>query len=133
MYLSEFPKSITIPVKAQSAQTGLKINYEQKRTYRTDDYKAYKKAISSFLKLHGIKPLPRNKAVILDITFVFKSTVKYKHGCYHINRPDRDNLEKAVQDAMTGIVYADDSQVCDGRIKKVYGPESAIILRCRTN
>lgn len=36
----------------------------------------------------------------------------------HIGRPDRDNLDKAVMDALKQIVWVDDSQVCDGRIEK---------------
>jgi crossover junction endodeoxyribonuclease RusA len=33
---------------------------------------------------------------------------------------DRDKLDRAVLDAMTGIVYDDDSQVCDGGVGKRY-------------
>lgn len=36
----------------------------------------------------------------------------------HIKKPDRDNLDKAVLDALTGIFWIDDCQVCDGRIRK---------------
>lgn len=36
-------------------------------------------------------------------------------------KPDRDNLDKAVTDAITAAqVWADDSQVTDGRIRKRY-------------
>lgn len=36
-------------------------------------------------------------------------------------KPDRDNLDKAVTDALTAAgVWADDSQVTDGRIRKRY-------------
>lgn len=37
----------------------------------------------------------------------------------HIKKPDRDNLDKAVLDALKGIIFADDKQACDGRIQKV--------------
>jgi Holliday junction resolvase RusA-like endonuclease len=39
---------------------------------------------------------------------------------YHIAKPDRDNLDKAILDAMKGIIFADDKQVCRGMIEKVY-------------
>lgn len=37
---------------------------------------------------------------------------------YHVQRPDRDKLERAVADALTGIVWRDDSQIIDGRASK---------------
>lgn len=36
----------------------------------------------------------------------------------HAIKPDRDNLEKACCDALKGIIWVDDAQVCDGRIEK---------------
>ena len=39
---------------------------------------------------------------------------------WHASKPDRDNLEKAVLDAMKGIVFVDDSQACSGSVEKVY-------------
>jgi Holliday junction resolvase RusA-like endonuclease len=38
---------------------------------------------------------------------------------YHAKKPDRDNLDKAVMDALKGLAWIDDSQVCDGRIIKL--------------
>lgn len=37
---------------------------------------------------------------------------------WHIKKPDRDNLDKAVLDALTGIFWHDDCQVCSGTIEK---------------
>ena len=36
-------------------------------------------------------------------------------------KPDADNIAKCFLDAMNGVVYKDDSQVCTLHIKKVYG------------
>lgn len=33
-------------------------------------------------------------------------------------KPDKDNLEKAVLDALTGLAWVDDAQISDGRIRK---------------
>lgn len=35
-------------------------------------------------------------------------------------KPDRDNLEKALLDALKGIIWIDDAQVCDGQVQKMY-------------
>lgn len=34
-------------------------------------------------------------------------------------KPDRDNLMKSTQDALEGILFKNDSQICDGRVRKV--------------
>lgn len=39
--------------------------------------------------------------------------------------PDVDNCRKAVLDAMKGVWWVDDDQVCDGRPLKVYAEEDA--------
>lgn len=43
---------------------------------------------------------------------------------WHTSRPDRDNLDKAVMDALTTIgFWCDDSQVCAGEVTKIYVEE----------
>lgn len=39
---------------------------------------------------------------------------------YHIVKPDRDKLERAICDALTGVLWTDDSRVADGPISKRY-------------
>lgn len=36
----------------------------------------------------------------------------------HTAKPDRDNLDKSVLDALKGLAWIDDSQVCQGNIQK---------------
>jgi len=44
---------------------------------------------------------------------------------WHTSKPDRDNLDKAVLDALTNLaIWADDKQVCCGQIKKLYADNS---------
>jgi Holliday junction resolvase RusA-like endonuclease len=45
---------------------------------------------------------------------------------YHTSKPDRGKLARAVEDALTGIAYLDDSQVCAGPIEKVYGDRPGV-------
>jgi Holliday junction resolvase RusA-like endonuclease len=39
---------------------------------------------------------------------------------YHTGKPDRDNLDKSVMDALKGLAWVDDQQVCAGFIEKWY-------------
>lgn len=38
----------------------------------------------------------------------------------HITKPDADNLVKALKDALTGIAWRDDCQVCELHVEKWY-------------
>ena len=49
-------------------------------------------------------------------------------------KPDRDNLEKSLYDALNGLLWRDDSLICDGRVQKVYAagdeqPHVEIVIR----
>lgn len=48
----------------------------------------------------------------------------------HDIRPDRDNCDKGLLDALKGLLFVDDAQVCDGSIRKVYaaGDEQPHVL-----
>jgi Holliday junction resolvase RusA-like endonuclease len=38
----------------------------------------------------------------------------------HFSKPDRDNCEKSLLDALKGTLFVDDAQVCDGPVVKCY-------------
>lgn len=50
---------------------------------------------------------------------------------YPITKPDYDNLEKLVLDALTGVFWTDDSIVCQGWHEKIYStnPRTEIKIR----
>jgi Holliday junction resolvase RusA-like endonuclease len=53
---------------------------------------------------------------------------------WHTVKPDSDNILKAVKDALKGVCWYDDSQVCDERIIKPYeysgiSPRTVITIR----
>ena len=50
--------------------------------------------------------------------------------CKHIKRPDVDKLSRAVMDALTKVVWLDDSQVCDKTVSKRYGerPGARVVI-----
>ncbi len=56
-----------------------------------------------------------------------RRTRKVEPGDYHTSKPDIDNLFKGVTDALNGIIWEDDSQICEvGRQAKIYGHEPRI-------
>lgn len=69
-------------------------------------------------------------AVELDILAVFplpKSRYRKREPLssrtYHIQKPDGDNISKAVKDACSGIVFRDDCQVYSERVVKMFGSQ----------
>lgn len=68
--------------------------------------------------------LPVTGPVRVDAVFVFRRASKYQWKTRpmprlpHTQKPDRDNVDKAILDALSGLVWKDDYQVCSGQIEK---------------
>lgn len=67
---------------------------------------------------------PLDMPLRVDVVFVFPrpADMRWKKKpmprVLHVKKPDRDNLDKSVLDALKGIIWIDDCQACDGRIQK---------------
>lgn len=76
----------------------------------------------------GERP-PYVEAVRLYAEFVLlapRSMPKYQHGWLpHTKKPDVDKLLRGLCDALTGIAWRDDSQVCVAAINKTYAWDGA--------
>jgi len=87
-------------------------------------YRAFKDEV----RLHRVQ-VPESQAHIIFVLPMPKSWSKKKRaemaGKPHQAKPDKDNLEKALLDA----VFEEDSQIWDNRVSKFWGDEGAIIIR----
>jgi len=115
------------------------------RMYDPSTAEGWKTAIAAAAKAHC--PFPAwTGPVALSTTFIFpRPKSHFRTGRlagilrpdapkYHTGKPDRDNLEKAVMDALKMLgFYRDDSQVCDGDgpVRKIYGDRcgAQIVIR----
>lgn len=82
-------------------------------TQDAKDYKALVKlAASQAMRQRGLGPSP--EAVAVDIE-VWRERPKSwpKRRRWPTTKPDIENQVKLVADALSGIVYADDAQICD--------------------
>jgi len=69
-----------------------------------------------------------NNAFALSIIYKFKSNNKEEK--YRLKRPDlTDNLSKCLIDALTGIVWKDDSLICALEAKKIDSNKDCIYLK----
>ena len=50
---------------------------------------------------------------------------------WHTKKPDATKLLRSLEDALTGIVWADDAQICEQMVEKVYGdnPGADVTIR----
>lgn len=48
---------------------------------------------------------------------------------HHVQRPDLDNIGKAIGDGLNRIAFADDSQIADMRVVKTWGPTARTVVR----
>jgi len=98
--------------------------YTPTKTRKWEDYvRCF--ALEAFLK-SGIKTW-EDCPVRMNITFFMsrpKSHTKKQKLCpYCFRKPDRDNLEKSISDAIEGLFFKNDGQICDGMITKYYAEE----------
>ena len=47
---------------------------------------------------------------------------------FHVSKPDLDKLVRCVKDALTGVVWNDDSQVCTMTASKTYGVRPGVSI-----
>ena len=66
-------------------------------------------------------PWAKEVAVSVNCVFYFARPKSAKKREYPTVKPDRDKLERAIGDALTGVLYMDDSQWVDGHATKLYG------------
>ena len=79
-------------------------------------------------RLAGSKPVSSPVAIEIDFYLPRPKTVK---RIYPTVPPDLDKLIRAVLDALTGIVYLDDSQVVEIKATKAYSPNPGADIRLR--
>lgn len=88
---------------------------------KSRNYKAYVAALAvAAAKEQGWQYTEGSVLVVISACFAvakYKSK-KYKAACYDgvelpCKKPDADNIAKIICDAMNGIVYKDDVQVCE--------------------
>ena len=84
-------------------------------------------AIQAVKKIEGFKPI--ENACVVDVTFYRhipsswnkKKRIAADNGVIRpTTRPDLGNYEKGFYDALTGIIWVDDSIVTDKHVKKRY-------------
>jgi Holliday junction resolvase RusA-like endonuclease len=75
------------------------------------------------MNAQGVEFFGKHVPVRLTLTFIFRkpdSVPKNRTHC--VVKPDLDKLTRTINDALTGAVWHDDSQVVETSARKTYGP-----------
>jgi Holliday junction resolvase RusA-like endonuclease len=89
-------------------------------------------AVDAMNKTHQQKA-PRGVPISVSLAFYFeKPKSARKSALWKTSRPDLDKLLRAVLDALTGIAYEDDSQVCFCTIEKAFSSPTRVEILVRT-
>ena len=118
------------------AQPRHKVSIRGKKpvAYIPDDHPihAYKEAVRLSARVAMAGLAPAEGPVLVTILFRFARPKSHTKAARlddnHTQKPDLDNLAKACLDALNGICWADDSQVCQIRASKAWRTEGQTIV-----
>lgn len=71
---------------------------------------------------------PLEGALRCDIDFYFATKKRERWGQPHTFTPDKDNIEKAVLDAIKGIAFKDDARVSSGLVSKWWAETAGAVI-----
>lgn len=126
------------PIRRKNGQIGVAMADDSKRA------KPWQAAVSAAAaKAMAGQPL-LNGPVSMGLAFIVarpkghfgtgRNANRVKNGAprYPMVKPDLGKLERAILDALTGIVYRDDAQVCEfHQLTKVYGEPEGVAITVR--
>jgi Holliday junction resolvase RusA-like endonuclease len=104
------------------------------RTYTDRKTAQFEKLVAQYALAAGVKPISGPVELKICATFAIPCSISKKEAAkraaehWHTQRPDLDNVEKAVLDALNGVAWLDDSQVCSKGTCKRWGKTTELSI-----
>ena len=117
----------TMPT-ATSQQKGVRVVNGKPYFYKKNKVSIASTIFTLKLRQHKPKRLYEGN-VRLYLIFSFDVKDKTRWGKYKPTRPDAENTAKEFIDCMTSLFFADDNQIVDLRVVKVYAEKASIMVR----
>ena len=97
--------------------------FVQNYTPAKDPVNAFKSLVQlAFAQAYQGAPLADPLRVTIDAVFARPKAIIWKTRAMprlrHTSKPDADNLAKGTTDALNGIAWQDDAQICELRVRK---------------
>lgn len=127
-----------IPFRKANGKLGVALRDGTKES--AERHAAWRERVSIYAAQAMVGGAPLEGALCLDVSFRFVRPADHwrKNGqlakgarLHHTTYPDLDKLERALKDALTGIVWLDDKQVVRHRTEKIYAPRDEVLVFVR--
>ena len=101
---------------------------------------AWRENVKAVAVLNWRRPPVQFEPIELSVDFVMprpkshyrsNGALKPTAPYWHTNKPDRTKLLRSLEDSLTAIVWADDTQVVTGLVRKFYGDTPGARVRVR--
>ena len=109
--------------------------------YTPRNTRDYEKMIKTFYKINNFKSFKKDEALEISAIAYYQipKNTKKSHKLLMIKgeilptkKPDIDNIMKVVLDALNGVAYFDDKQVCKVNFIKMYSEEPRLKILIRS-
>lgn len=101
---------------------------KQGRAYTPKTTNDYESLVANTLKYAFKSVVIEDRPLIMELEFHIERPKSVKRP-YPTVKPDIDNFAKAILDAANGILYKDDSLICDLLVKKRYAATGYVRLK----
>lgn len=116
----------TIPVAQPRQRTRIIAGHAHNYTPADHPVQQFKADLKAAAIAAGAPPSPWTLPVVLEVAVYLPRPKRYCRKkdpdgpLVHAGRPDAENVLKAIQDAMKGILWADDALICRVTVWKLY-------------
>ncbi|PWE48464.1 hypothetical protein DEM26_18115 [Thioclava sp. NG1] len=117
--------TFTIPGRPFAKQRH-RVSFKQRRTFNTAANESFERTVGEIAVQHFPCPIKGPVRVEIVATFVPAKSWSKKKRAEHLHRPhcqkpDVDNVAKAICDGLNRIAWADDSQIAEMSVRKGWG------------
>lgn len=103
------------------------------RAFTPKETVSFEQAVGALAAQHFPQPLAGPVRIKVAATFEPAASWSKKKTAEHVNRPhmqrpDLDNIVKAISDGLNRIAYADDGQIVQVEASKIWGPQAQTVV-----
>jgi Holliday junction resolvase RusA-like endonuclease len=114
----------------KASQTGSVVRTPDGRAFPLRRNTAWGDLVALYARQYA-PPTPWDGPLALDLVYSFQRPRSARRRVYPDVRPDAENLLKHQLDALNGILWRDDAQIVDLRVRKQYAAQPGLALSLR--
>lgn len=104
------------------------------RVFTPKETVSFERQVGQIAALHFQRPIAGPVRLVVTAIFSIPDSWSKRRrteamGCHHTQRPDLDNLLKALKDGLNRIAWSDDAQVAEVSCRKLWGDHAETIVQ----